>query len=495
MVYGSSSDEDEEGEHADPANQQRNRMPSIKAVIPTFSRSLASMKATNSHMAQDEESNIHAIASRNQLSESDIQQVVRFNNGIQYDIQAILYLQTTWTLDEAVRIALKAEQAIKKQGISSSMYKNKTDTNQRNSSQLGGDAQVDHTKSTHELDGEKRKTTTTTTSTYAVNKLSNNPYARPVGLKCDKASVFALFPSLGFIIEVVWLAVGPIGSSLLCWLQVMLRDDGLTSPMFACSWCRSKKTNTKKSEDSQRHNIFQTRCKINQDVFNVIIDGGSSENIISRDIVTRRKLRPMKHPKPYKIGWIKAVGEVRVTEQCEVLFAMGKYKDTNLFDIVDMDACHVLLGRPWQSDLNVPRSGIEETQFLELSQLLSLVTLSPANDRWSWSLNGNGTFSVKSAREVIDKKVLTFLVSCARIAGMELNPVIISYLNARWPWICFSFLEVGGASGFLLFLTLLRGRLGLLVSDLVGFKSSRWKPLFSPCGGIFGSSGMRLCSP
>ncbi|GJV42344.1 RNA-directed DNA polymerase, eukaryota, reverse transcriptase zinc-binding domain protein [Tanacetum coccineum] len=48
--------------------------------------------------------------------------------------------------------------------------------------------------------------------------------------------IFVLFPSLGFITEVVWFTVGPIGSSLLCWLQVMLRDDGLTSPMFACSW-------------------------------------------------------------------------------------------------------------------------------------------------------------------------------------------------------------------------------------------------------------------
>ncbi|GKD69686.1 putative receptor protein kinase ZmPK1, partial [Tanacetum coccineum] len=86
-------------------------------------------------------------------------------------------------------------------------------------------------------------------------------------------------------------------------------------------------------------------------VLNVIIDGGSSENIISRDIVTRLKLTPKKHPEPYKIGWIKAVGEVRVTEQCEVLFSMGKYKDTVLFDIVDMDAYHVLLGRPWQFEM------------------------------------------------------------------------------------------------------------------------------------------------
>ncbi|GKB72697.1 hypothetical protein Tco_0934109 [Tanacetum coccineum] len=58
--------------------------------------------------------------------------------------------------------------------------------------------------------------------------------------------------------------------------------------------------------------------------------------------------------------WIKAVGEVRVTEQCEVLFAMGKYKDTVLFDIEDMD-CNVLLGRPWQSDMNVVHKRKENT--------------------------------------------------------------------------------------------------------------------------------------
>ncbi|GJX74305.1 hypothetical protein Tco_0312900 [Tanacetum coccineum] len=91
----------------------------------------------------------------------------------------------------------------------------------------------------------------------------------------------------------------------------------------------------KKSEDTQRHNIFRTRCRIN-------------ENIISRDIVSQLKLAPRKHPTPFKIGWIKVIGEVRVTKQCEVLISMGKYKDTILFDILDMDACHVLLGRPWQ---------------------------------------------------------------------------------------------------------------------------------------------------
>nr|GFC36958.1 putative nucleotidyltransferase, ribonuclease H [Tanacetum cinerariifolium] len=121
------------------------------------------------------------LASCNQLSESNVQQVTRFNNGLQYDIQVIISLQTTRTIDEAIRIALKAEQTLKKQGIGSSMYKIKMDTNQSSSSQSGGDAQVDHSKSTHEVDGGKKKTTTTTTSTHAVNKSFINLYARPVG--------------------------------------------------------------------------------------------------------------------------------------------------------------------------------------------------------------------------------------------------------------------------------------------------------------------------
>ncbi|GJS85143.1 putative receptor protein kinase ZmPK1 [Tanacetum coccineum] len=248
------------------------------------------------------------------------------------------------TIDEAVRIALKAEQTIKKQGIGSSMYKTKTDIIQSNSSQSGGDAQVDHSKSTHEVDGGKKKTSTTTTSTHAINKSSINPYARPVGNKCFKCQ-----------------EVGHTSNQCRATKRVNLaEDDDDHSEAFLGLVRRLVLASTKKSKDSQRHNIFQTRCKINQEAFNVIVDGGSSENIISRDIVTRLKLTPKRHPKPYKIGWIKDVGEVRVTEQCEVLFAMGKYKDTVLFDIVDMD-CHVLLGRPWQSNLNVVHKGKENT--------------------------------------------------------------------------------------------------------------------------------------
>nr|GEZ33688.1 RNA-directed DNA polymerase, eukaryota [Tanacetum cinerariifolium] len=53
-----------------------------------------------------------------------------------------------------------------------------------------------------------------------------------------------------------------------------------------------------------------------------------------------------------------------------------------------------------------PRSGVEGQQFSELTHLISSVSLSPSSDRWSWTLNGTGDFSMKSVREWIDSQVL-----------------------------------------------------------------------------------------
>ena len=44
---------------------------------------------------------------------------------------------------------------------------------------------------------------------------------------------------------------------------------------------------------------------------------------------------------------------VQVTETCKVLLSISKhYKDEVICDVIDMDACHILLGRPWQFDVD-----------------------------------------------------------------------------------------------------------------------------------------------
>ncbi|KAK9109663.1 hypothetical protein Sjap_017723 [Stephania japonica] len=123
---------------------------------------------------------------------------------------------------------------------------------------------------------------------------------------------------------------------------------------------------TLKLEDgSQRHKLFRTRCTINGQVFELIIDSGSCENIIGRGTAEALKLKMEKHPSPYSIGWIKATEKVQVTERCKVPFSIGSYKDEVYCDVVDMDACHLLFGRPWQFDVNAQHAGRDNVYKLE----------------------------------------------------------------------------------------------------------------------------------
>lgn len=60
----------------------------------------------------------------------------------------------------------------------------------------------------------------------------------------------------------------------------------------------------KQAQLTQHNAIFRTHCTINTKVYNVIIDSGSSENVVSKALVKALSLETEKHPCPYKIGWI-----------------------------------------------------------------------------------------------------------------------------------------------------------------------------------------------
>ena len=109
----------------------------------------------------------------------------------------------------------------------------------------------------------------------------------------------------------------------------------------------------KQAQLTQWNAIFYTRCTINSKVCNVIIDSESSENVVSKAMVKALGLETEKHLCPHKIGWINKGVATKVQEICRVPFSIGKYYvDEVKCDVVDMDACHLLLGRPWQFDVN-----------------------------------------------------------------------------------------------------------------------------------------------
>lgn len=114
----------------------------------------------------------------------------------------------------------------------------------------------------------------------------------------------------------------------------------------------------KREGHPQRHSIFKTRCTINRKVCDVIIDSGSTENIVSQAMVSKLGLKTEKHPLPYSIGWIKKGIESKVTRTCRFSFSIGKtYLDEIVCDMVEMDACHMILGRLWQSDVDATYRG------------------------------------------------------------------------------------------------------------------------------------------
>ena len=74
-------------------------------------------------------------------------------------------------------------------------------------------------------------------------------------------------------------------------------------------------------------------------------------------MVSKLGMETKPHPLPYKLQWLSEDGEVTVSKQVEVNFSIRKYDDTVLCDVVPMEACHLLLGRPWQYDKKVTHDG------------------------------------------------------------------------------------------------------------------------------------------
>ena len=58
------------------------------------------------------------------------------------------------------------------------------------------------------------------------------------------------------------------------------------------------------TEPRQRRILFHTRCKCEGKCCDVIIDGGSTDNLVSEDMVSKLKFRREKHPHPYQTTWV-----------------------------------------------------------------------------------------------------------------------------------------------------------------------------------------------
>ncbi|GKC76864.1 putative nucleotidyltransferase, ribonuclease H [Tanacetum coccineum] len=115
-------------------------------------------------------------------------------------------------------------------------------------------------------------------------------------------------------------------------------------------------------DDWLKHNIFQSTCTVLGKVCTFVVDPGSCDNLVAEEAVQKLGLKTENRPKPYKLQWLKKGGEVTVSKRVLVAFSVGTtYKDSVWCDVVPMDACHLLLGRPWEYDRNTTHYGRANT--------------------------------------------------------------------------------------------------------------------------------------
>eukprot|EP00253_Pinus_taeda_P023394 PITA_23394 len=111
-------------------------------------------------------------------------------------------------------------------------------------------------------------------------------------------------------------------------------------------------------EQTQRKDLFRTVCKSQGKCCKMIIDSGSTDNLVSTEMVEKLGLKHLKHPNLYRVSCLQKGHQLLVDEQSEVEFQIGRYKDKIICDIMPMDVCHILLGRPWQYDRKVTHDGV-----------------------------------------------------------------------------------------------------------------------------------------
>jgi len=111
---------------------------------------------------------------------------------------------------------------------------------------------------------------------------------------------------------------------------------------------------------------------------NNIIEGCSCTNVANTKMVRKLNLHTTKHPVLYKLQWLNNGGEVKVNKKVFVTFSIGKYCDEVLYDVVSIQASHLLLSKQWQYDGRVIYNGVTNMYFFKMNKRpITHISLTP----------------------------------------------------------------------------------------------------------------------
>jgi hypothetical protein len=115
------------------------------------------------------------------------------------------------------------------------------------------------------------------------------------------------------------------------------------------------------TDRGQRWNLFQTQCIIKGKACKLMIDSGSYCNGISTSVVETLGLSTWHIPEPRHVEWVNSCGMLKITHKVRVPFTVDGYVDEVECNVLPLEVCGLLLGRPWQYDRNAIHAGRANT--------------------------------------------------------------------------------------------------------------------------------------
>lgn len=103
-----------------------------------------------------------------------------------------------------------------------------------------------------------------------------------------------------------------------------------------------------------KEQLFVIKIQIKKSLVTVIFDSGSQRNLILDAIVKWFGLPTTKYPSPYTLGWLNRELEHTIDWQCKFKFSISEeFIDEVECNVVPIDVCRVIFGRPYLWDRDV----------------------------------------------------------------------------------------------------------------------------------------------
>ncbi|XP_022852355.1 uncharacterized protein LOC111373989 [Olea europaea var. sylvestris] len=134
------------------------------------------------------------------------------------------------------------------------------------------------------------------------------------------------------------------------------------------------------SDSWKRTSIIYTFIPCNSRSCKLVIDGGSTMNVVSKSVVGKFGFKPEPHPRPFKVAWVDRTS-LPVTHRCLVSLTFDPLFSEEIYcDVLPMDVAHILLGRAWLYDRDVRHFGRDNTyEFLHDGKTILFLPAKPSD--------------------------------------------------------------------------------------------------------------------